>query len=340
MNIAFLFNSNHNELSSFYGFDIMKKILITNVLQNTNRHMRISIGDILTYRVASESDNRTYNHLKEICRKVYQPYKYNRLKEKDLESTFTTATVFCWLFQNITEEIASKLDDKLKSDKTYLGSMGIDFAYGPHLALFRNSLCEEYRLYSNECSIFYNLNNNEDPDMSVRNCFKKHGYIVNYEDIGARRTIFDNYDSLEHFRRVEEFKAIFSELNGLNEDIASNTSFFIEEIHPKLFDTLASASKALKMAETEDDYAQVAISGRRLIEKIANYLFPAQKEKWKGRDMGNDKFKNRIWAYIEKTIEENNIEDKTKLTDLGNEVDRLLELFNKGLHSEIEKFKI
>ncbi len=340
MNIAFLFNSDHEEYDGFYGIPIMNKILRTNILQNTKRHMRLSIGDVLTYGIVSQSQNRTYAHLEEVCRKVYRPHKYNKLKETELESTFTTATVFCWVFQNMTYEIASNIDVILRDDKTYLGAMDVIFNYGPHLALFRNSLCEEYGLISNKCSIFYHMNDNEDPDISIKNCFEKNGFIVNYEDIGARRTIFDNYDSLEHFKRVEEFKDIFSKLNGLNDEIASDVSFFIEELHPKIFETLASAARVFKNAETEDDFAQVAISGRRFLEKIANYLFPAQKEKWKGRDVGNDKFKNRIWAYIEKTIEENNIKETNKLTELGDEADRLLDLFNKGLHFEIDKFRI
>lgn len=340
MNIAFLFNSDHEKYHGFYGLPIMNEILQTNILQQANRYLRISIGDVLTYGAASDSDNRTYEHLEEICRKTYIPYKYNRLHKRELEKTFRTATVYCWVVQNISEDIALHLDTELNRIDSYLGSMGLKFSYGPHLALFRNSLCEEYRLFNKQCSIFYHMNDNEDPDLAVKECFEKNNYIVEYENIGARRTIFDNYDTLEHFKRVEEFKKIFSNISCLNEDIASDITFFLEELHPKLFDILAAASKTLQRAETEEDFAQVAISGRRLMERISDYLFPPRKEPYKGRDVGQDKFKNRIWAYIEDTINDEKIQEKSVLKELGNEADRLLKLFNEGLHAELSKEKI
>ncbi len=337
MNIVFLFNSDHEEYGGNYGFPIMEKILRTGILQSAKRNMRVSIGDVLTLSIVDESNNRTYYNEKEVCEKVYIPYKYDHLKINELRDTFGTAVVFCWLFQNITEEIALKLDKELQNDKTYLGFMDVVFNYGLHLVLFRNLLCEKFRLFNNNCSIFYNLGMNEEPDKYLENCFINNGFVVNYEDIGARGTIFDNYDTLEHFRHVEEFKRIFSELDGLTEDMVSNIIYFIEEIHPQLFNAFYSAAKVLEKVETEEDVAQIATSGRRLLQKIADYLFPAQPEKWKERDVGKDKYKNRIWAYIEKTIEENCISDMNKLTDLGGEADRLFDLFNKSIHSSVDK---
>jgi hypothetical protein len=42
----------------------------------------------------------------------------------------------------------------------------------------------------------------------------------------------------------------------------------------------------LDRAETEEDLAQAALSGRRLLEKTADYLFPPQPTDWNGRKVG------------------------------------------------------
>jgi len=340
MNIAFLFNSDHPTLGGYYGPPVMDRILRTQVLQKVRRHMRISIGDILTFGAASRSKTPTIAFLIELCRRVYKPKTYDRLMYDRLEATHGTATVYCWLFQNMTAEIAETMNEKLITDPAYLGTMDVDFSEPLHLQFFRNSLCEDYRLYGQECAVFYAMGENEDPDIVIREGFEKHGFKVNYEDIGARRTIFDNYDTIDHFKRVEDFKHVFSRINGLGDDRASDLAHSLEEVHPKLFDAFASAARALDRAETEEDYAQAALSGRRLLERTADYLFPPRKGCWNGRKVGSAEYKNRLWAYIEATLAELADVDSNLLAKLGKEADRLVELFNAGLHATPTREKV
>jgi hypothetical protein len=131
--------------------------------------------------------------------------------------------------------------------------MDVDFSEPLHLGFFRNSLIEECRLRGKHCSVFYDMGQNEDPDFVVRNCFEQHGFKVDYENIGARGTIFDNYDTLEHFKRVKDFKSVFSGFNDLGTDRVSDLAHSLEELHPKLFDVFASAARTLERAETEED---------------------------------------------------------------------------------------
>jgi hypothetical protein len=121
-------------------------------------------------------------------------------------------------------------------------------------------------------------------DATTKEIFEEHGFAVDYEDIGLRRTLLDSYDTIEHFRRVEDFKRIFARFEGLDDGTVSDLALFLEEIHPVLFDVLASASRTLDRAETREDLAQAALSGRRLLEQIADYLYPPAKEKRKGRE--------------------------------------------------------
>lgn len=338
MNIAFLFNSSHPSLGSWYP--ILERLLGANVLQSADRHMRVAVGDVATYGAAARSATPTVAYLVDLCRLVYRPSKYDRVVRDRLEETYAKATVCCCVFQNMTAVIADALHTKLHADPTYLGAMDVNFDTPLHLSLFRNSLIEQYRLYGLHCSMFYVMGDNEDPDLAALEVFQRYGYEVDYEDIGARRTIFDTYDTPEHFRRVADFQRIFGGFDGLDDDKASDLCLRLEELHPKLFDAFASAARALERAETEEDLAQSALSGRRLLEELANYLFPPRRAPWNGRKVGPTEYRNRLWAFIERTLNEIPGSDPNKLERLGKEVDGLVDLFNSGLHSKISRKQV
>jgi hypothetical protein len=340
MNIALLFNSDHPSLGGYYGPLVMDRILDAEVLQRANRHVRVSVGDILTFSAAADSSTPTSAFLVELCRAVYQPKVYGRLLHDRLDATHGKATVFCWLFQNMTEPIAEVLHAKLTPDPAYLGAMDVDFSEPLHLQFFRNSLIETCRLRGSRCSVFYDMGQNEDPDIAEREAFEQHGFTVEFEDMGARRTIFDKYDTLEHFKRVEDFKRVFSAIRSLGVDRACDLALNLEELHPKLFDAFASAARTLERAETAEDYAQAALSGRRLLEQAANYLFPPREELWGGRKVGAPDYRNRLWAYIEQATTESAVADTDLLSALGEEADRLVELLNAGLHADPTREKV
>ena len=301
--------------------------------------MRVSVGDILTFSAASQSEDRTYAALERLCRAVYVPASFDRLRKSQLAATYTSATVYCWLFQNMTQAAAEQLHLKLQSVASYLGCMDVDFSNPLQLQFFRNSLIEKYRLTGTRCSVFYDMGHNEDPDICIKESFEREGFEVEYEDQGARRTIFDNYDSLPHFKRVESFKELCSKLPGLSNDDASALAHSLEELHPKLFDAFAAAARTLKRAETEEDYAQAALSGRRLLERTADALFPPSELDWNGRKVGAAQYKNRLWAHIEKALSNTGM-SADRLNILGKEADRLIALFNSGLHAQPTREKV
>lgn len=336
MNVAFLFDSDAEEYGGFYGDAIQAKILGTGVLQNVKRHMRVSVGDVLTYMYSGRAGLE--GHL-DLCRQTYDPAKYDKIIWDRLEPTFGTRTVYTWLFQNMPVGIADRLNAILSSDETYLGAQGVDFSNPLHLQLYRNSLIERYRFFGRAASNFGDELVEEDPDVVMRENFESNGFTLTYECIGLRRTIFDPYDSIEHFTRIGDFRRYFETIPGLDEDIASEITLHIEELHPKLFDGFAAAARTLARAETAEDYAQAAISGRRLLERVADYLFPPQTEQYNGRSVGKAEYRNRLWAYISDTLM-NTGGDQITLQWLGKEADRLVELFNSGLHADSGRAKV
>lgn len=339
MNIVFLFNSSCLNSTS-YSSQAMESILNTGVLQLEERDMRISIGDVLTYSKASGIYNSTHNNYKEFCTNLYKTEGYNNLIYKALEKTYETSTVFCWLFENINFNCAIKLHNMLLIEEAaYLGSMEVNFSNKLHLQFFRKYLIEAYRIHKRYCSIFYTMASNENPDHETIKIFQKKGFQVVFEDMGARKTIFDRYNSLEHYSRIQDFRDYFCRIIGLNQDIIDNVTLSVDELHPRLFDVFSAAARTLKRAETVEDLAQASLSGRRVLEKLANYLYPPSNENYKGYKVGKEEYKNRLWAYIDITISEQEL-DNNCLNKLGKELDRIVKLFNKGLHSDLSKEKI
>lgn len=336
MNTAFLFDSDAEEYSGVYGDAIELKLLKVGVLQSVKRHMRVSVGDVLTYMYSGR--NGIEGHL-QLCKDTYSPAAYDRVIWDRLEPTFGTRTVYTWLFQNMPVNIADRMHALLKDDKTYLGALGVDFSNPVHLQLFRNSLIEKFRFFGRNAANFGEEEFEEDPDVVMRENFEKNGFALDYECIGLRRSIFDPYDSVDHFSRVGDFRRYFENIPGLDEDISSEITFHVEELHPKLFDGFAAAARTLERAETAEDYAQAAISGRRLLEKVADYLFPPSSELRNGRSVGKQAYRNRIWAYLEDTLAKSG-GDPLTLNWLGKEADRLVELFNSGLHSDSGRQKV
>ncbi len=292
------------------------------VIQKSDRHMKISVGDVLTYGRPPELLYRTY----------FSHTMNNYIGER-LHSTFNRATVYALIFENVTLSIAHELHEGLTNDEAYIGYTEVDYSYGPHLALFRNSMILRYRVQGKTCRIFYTMGEEDEKDRFELQSLQNLGFSdVDWEDKGAHKTIFDDYDTIEHFTQVESFKRMFSPYLEGGADGSSELAMILEDLNPKLFNVLGAAVAALERARHEEDVAQVAISGRRYLEKLADVLFPPSDISYKGKKVGSGQYKNRIWAYVD-----SNVEDADNLKVIGLQVDRLVEEFNAGLHSDRDR---
>lgn len=135
MNIALLFNSDDPKYNGFYGPPIRNTVFGTKIIQASNRHMKISVGDVLIY-----GSSKTWKEYDEITNRVYFSGTWSLLLESHLRKTFREATVYALTFENMTKDIAQNFHDVLQTDSAYLGLMEVDYTYPPHLALFRNSM--------------------------------------------------------------------------------------------------------------------------------------------------------------------------------------------------------
>lgn len=329
MNAAFLFDSGWFDRDINYAKAANSLLFKTGVVQASGRHMKMGFGDVLSWDTKLHTPELLNRH-------VYSSPTWERLSRRKLETTYNRAAVYAIVFHNMTLDIAEQLHSALVRHAAYLGALEVDFTHGPHLVLFRAYIGTRYRVQGDTCRIFYAMGDKENSafpeDLAEARRF---GFAdVDWEDDGARGTIFDDYDTLEHFEQLKEFKDGLAPLLKGGADEASDLVFILEDLTPRLIWTLAAAFNALGRARNEEDIAQAAISGRRFLEQLADALFPARSELVAGRDVSAPRYRNRIWAFLAQHATQDVVQQ------LGKELDRLDGEFNAGLHSKRDRERL
>lgn len=331
MIIALLFNSDDPKYDCSYGDPIRAAVLGTGIVQVSGRHMKMALGDVLIF-----SSSRTWDAYDRLTERAYFGGEWALLHEDRLRATFRTATVYSLIFENMPEALARQLHEALTSDPAYLGLLAVDYTYGPHLVLFRNSMIPKYRLNGTTCRIFESMGSSEDRDEYEAEELRQLGFTdVDWEDRGAHGTIFDDFDTPEHFAQVAAFRKTITPFVRGGEDAAYELVMVLEDLNPRLFNALGAAVASLEAARHEEHVAQAAVSGRRYLEKLADVLFPPRDTPSGTRPLGKDKFRNRLWAYIEE-----HATSPAMLKGLGEEVDRLNGEFSAAIHSDIARDRI
>ncbi|MNK66195.1 hypothetical protein D3C87_855090 [compost metagenome] len=333
MIIAVLFNSDDPKFEGYYGPPIRDIIFETGVLQSSGRHMKVKHGDVLIY-----SHARTYKDYKRIAEATYFGPHWSRVNAELVRASYMKTTIWAWVIQNITHQIAEDLNTALLSESSYMGLHAIDYSYPPHLALYRNSMPAYCRIIGTTCMFPYSMGNEDEIDEFETEHLLTLGFTkVEWEDSGAHGSIFDDYDTLEHFQQVRDIQAVFA--RGLPEGDyeAEELVMLMEALNPRLFNTLGAAVRALSRAQNEEDIAHIGISGRRYIEQLADVLFPPSDTLHNGRSVKKDKFRNRIWAFIDQSITTSTANRNEIVKRHGLEVDRLIDELNAILHGTPNK---
>lgn len=290
--------------------------------------MRLSIGDVHTGHAFGVDPQKKFDAL-------FLSSEWSKIIEDRIWQTFCNSVVFAMVFENMPTSLADELHENLATELGYLGSLEVHFEYGPHLALYR--VPEKYRISARLCRGFITMGEEDGKDESDLEEMRRLGYTdIGWEDRGAHQTIFDNFDTPAHFERVSIFKREISNFLKGGEDAASELVLLLSDLSPKLFDTLGAAFERIAAAETDEEVAQAAVSGRRYLEQLANAVFPATSELRGQRRLGPQEYRNRLWAYIE----DNTDKDENLLNRLGGDIDRIDKEFNAGLHGSRSKNRI
>lgn len=334
MIIAVLFNSNDPKFNHYYGPPIRDLIFGTDVLQASGRHMKVKYGHVLIY-----SHARTRQEFERLAEATYFGTTWSRIDGARLRSSYMKVTIWAWVIQNVTHKIAEDLHVALSADGSYMGLHAVDYAHPQHLVLYRNSMPEYCRVFGTQCTLFYSMGNEDEKDeFEAEELLALYFDEVEWEDRGAHGTIFDDYDTPSHFQQVREVQTVFAGGTLEGDYAAEELVMMLEDINPRLFNTLGAAVRAVNRAQNEEDIAHVGLSGRRYFEQLADELFPARPQRHNGRDVTEAKYRNRLWAFIDQAVAQAGRKRQT-VQALGSEVDRLVDEVNSMLHGSRDRAK-
>jgi len=343
MKIAFHFNAFHPDLGSIYG-DCIEKIVFSILLscRNLNLSSKILMGDLPLHDLVHDFEKiKVRKHTQEDYFQVIDLWlqSENTVWSKIIISKLVPALegkIFAICFETIEIELANYLDSKLReSTESYLGSMEVDDASYIHWSMYSNSIALRYRINNKNISIFWDgFNEDSKNEYEIAHLMQLGFKQVDFESLNGRYTIFDEYHDFDHARRVAEWKRSCGNLLAF---IVDGVAHKLGDAAPDLGNKLWAALKTFNEAETNEEFAQVAASCRRIVEYVSDELFPPREEEIGGRKLGTQYYQNRLLAFADEVRKSNTNIDLilVSTTTLSEQIKKLSKLSNKGVHSEV-----
>lgn len=108
------------------------------------------------------------------------------------------------------------------------------------------------------------------------------------------------------------------------------------DLNPVISEQLMLAFKSVS-SNKEEEWSQALTTCRRLMEALADELYPATNGNGNGRALGKTQYVNRIWAFMDASIESKSNKDlaKAHVDFLGSWLEKINKLSNKGVHAEL-----
>ncbi len=345
MKVAFHFNADDDSLGGYYGFPIKVFFFRTILKHRTlNISTKIFIGDLLLHNLAMDvtRDGDTETH-------TFNPQKYDIAFERwinpgghvwrqfnweSLESAYRS-NIYVLCLESVDSQTANYLHEELIGFSPYLGAMEVDDSSVVHWHLYSNSLIPAFRVINRELYLFWDGYNEDTKQTGLQDDFEKIGFAkVCFESLEGKYSIFDQYHNYEHARRIAEWKTRCGNLLAfMADDVVSR----LTDVAPDLGDRLWSMLKTFEEAETNEQYAQVTASCRRIIEYISDVLFPPVEGTDSERKLERKHYRNRLLAFADiERKSDANIDLIVASTEmLSSQIEKLSELSNKGVHTEV-----
>jgi hypothetical protein len=343
MKIGYHFNADYQPFEGYYGLPIETKIFQTILSDRTlNISSKIFIGDLLLINLSTDkevkgnTETHYFNKEKFLAAvnswlnpdntvwRQFHPDKILEVLDKN---------IFVVCFESIDLKTAEYLHKELGAYPAYLGAMEVDDSSKVHWSLYSGSLIAFARIINKNLSLFHQ--GEDDKDFSFKTEFEKLGFgKVEFENLNWKYTIFDTYANFEEARRIAEWKRSSGALLAfIADDIVSRLS----DIAPELGNKLWSALKTFETAETNEQYAQVTATCRRIFEYVTDCIFPPTDEKMDGHSLKAPQYKNRLFAYADISRKsDTNIDLIVASTaTLFEQWEKINLLSNKGVHSEV-----
>ncbi len=351
MKIALHFNADHESFKGFYSYPIYFEIF-KNLLdhRNLNISSKIFIGDLLFLlysreEISEEVDGNTTRTTYQVNEEKYidlinswlfsEENNWKKFHPEKLEESLSKNT-FVVCFESIDLKNAEYLFDKLKEYDPFIGAMEINDSNKTHWILYGQSLIPYVRIINRKLNMFHDSIASDDLDTEMQKEFLSLGFeSVEFEDLKLKYSIFDVYNNYEHARRIAEWKKGFGSSLAY---IADNVVSELIDSAPDLGNKLWSALNTFDSAETNEQFAQVITSCRRIFEYVTDCIFPPQDEPSEsGNSLKANKYKNRIFEYAKTNrASSTNVDLIVASTEvLFTQWSKLNNLANKGVHSEV-----
>lgn len=309
------------------------------ILLNT----KVFVGDLLLTRLASELKDPGSSWTSKLQRVIAAwlaptsptwARPWSRL-DPDIASIAAETTFIVFCFDSMDATDAELLDRRLVNQPAYVGALEIDDTSPLHWHLY--SLLPWVRISGDRAFQLWDGLNADDKDPELLEALRNWGFTnASYEALNGRYTIFDAYTNLEHARRVYLWRRRFGSMLAF---AAENAVSRIGDAAPELSEMLFAALDTFERAETQEHYSQVATTCRRVFEYVVDQLCPPKTEPLHGRDLGLGKHRNRVRAFAE--AERVSASDRdlvlASLDVWADQVKRLGELANKGVHADISR---
>lgn len=303
------------------GHTARTAVLRPGMLQASGRLITVRNGTVLLSHIGPK-------HKEELVQAAFFGDLWSHLDQPRVLQVSRTSKVFAWAVNNLDRVTATTLHEALGQEPSYLGVHAIELARPSHWIFYRRSLPLALRMCGNRCNVFFRAVDGDDRDTAAYDHLKSLGFVeVEWEDLGLRETIVDDFDGPQHFARLGSLRDVLKLTQPRGADDADELLVLLEDLSPRLAETLAVASESFLNASSDEHLAQVGLSLRRYFEQLADLLFPARQEPFGGREVTQPKLKNRLRSYAESfAISEEHLR-------LADAVSRLIDGANAALHA-------
>ena len=240
--------------------------------------------------------------------------------------------------QGLLAKDSRLIDVTLRGVRGYLGALRCSRARCAWL-FYDSRLPPMYRVVGDQLRLMYReyevAVEEDNRDFQQFEAWRERGTFSRLNGrILASGIVFDPYDNQEYARTLgesEEF--VRDQFSKMLDDILLG----IAKIDPRLVRNLHGALKAFDGWANSDSSAQVAVSSRRFLERLADALYPPRSDLVDGRKVGKAEYRNRLWAFIRSSVDSRSQQEimLSTLSDVGARVDALDAVANKGIHADL-----
>ena len=345
MKVAFHFHQDIGKNGVNYAYSALQYLFSQNIAGETSIRSVVYCGDLLIRMHSCDSQEtatgsaHSFNiqRYRDIFTRWFSHAQrgWFRFKVDEFERAFSS-DIFAICLDTVDEFNAEKLHEKLAPLEDYFGAFEVDDTSGVHWVLYSGSLSCRYRLDHKKLYLFWDGYNEDSKDEGEL----KHWIDLGFDDVlfessEWKKTIFDKYDNFGHAKKVAKWRKHASQLLASSVD---SIIYQLEHAAPEIGDKLWAAIDAFNTAQGAEEYAHVAISCRRIIEYVADEVFPPVEGGGEGKyKLGKKQYRNRLLAFADKERKSKTSVDLIQVSTqmLNEQLEKLQNLQNKGIHDDI-----